>query len=316
MDEVYDLIIIGGGPAGLTAGLYASRSRMKTLLLEKMACGGQMLTADIIENFPAFPCGAKGEELADLMLKQAEHFGLVISTREAKKVLPKKNEKEPFTIETAEGDNIKALSIIIASGAHWNELGVPGEDRLKGRGVSYCATCDGPLFKGKEVVVVGGGDTALGDAIYLTRFAGKVTVVHRRAALRAARILQERAFADKKIEFCLKSNVTEIIGLNRVEGVRVKDTEGRKEKVIKADGVFVLIGLSPNSGIFKDMLKLDENGYIFSDDSMKTSLDGVFSCGDVRSKPLRQVVTAAGEGATAAVSAQHYVEKLKGIEYK
>lgn len=316
MADIYDIVIVGGGPAGLTAGIYAARSRMKTLLLEKLMCGGQILTADIIENFPGFPCGTNGPDLADFMLKQAEHFGLVISTREVKKIFPKKDKSDHFIIETEDGDNIKALSVIIATGAGWNALNVPGEDKLKGRGVSYCATCDGPLFKGKDVVVVGGGDTALGDAIYLTRFANKVTLVHRRAALRATRILQERAFTNKKIELCLKSVVTEITGRNKVEGIKVKDVATSKEKDIKCDGIFVLIGLTPNSGAFKDILKLDEKGYVMSGEDMKTSMDGIFVCGDVRSKPLRQIVTAAGEGATAAVSSQHYVEHIKGVEYK
>lgn len=316
MAGIYDIVIIGGGPAGLTAGIYAARARMNTLLLEKLICGGQILTADVIENFPGFPCGINGPDLADFMLKQAEHFGLVISTREAKTILPGKKERDPFTIKTAEDDKIETLSVIISTGASWNALNVPGEEKLKGRGVSYCATCDGPLFKGKEVVVVGGGDTALSDAIYLTRFANKVTVVHRRGALRATKILQERAFTNKKIEFSLKSIVTEIIGNNKVEGIKVKDVATSKEKNIKADGVFVLIGQSPNSENFKGTLKLDEKGYIVSDEHMKTSVDGVFACGDVRSKPLRQIVTAAGEGATAAVSAQHYVEHIRGIEYK
>ncbi|MBI5123979.1 MAG: thioredoxin-disulfide reductase [Candidatus Omnitrophica bacterium] len=315
MEGIYDIVIIGGGPAGLTAGIYASRARMKTLLLERMACGGQLLTADIVENFPGFPCGTTGAQLADLMLKQAQGFGLEISTREAKKISLKKNAKDPFIIEADEDDSVKALSIIIAAGAGWNSLGVPGEDKLKGRGVSYCATCDGPLFKGKEVVVVGGGDTALSDAIFLTKFADKVTVVHRRFMLRATQILQERALANKKIAFCLKSVVTEIIGTNKVEGIKVKDAATSAEKTIKADGVFVLIGLLPNSGICKGIVKLDEKGYIISDEDMRTSMDGIFVCGDVRQKPLRQVVTAAGEGATAAVSAEHYVEKIKGIEY-
>jgi thioredoxin reductase (NADPH) len=316
MNDTYDILIIGGGPAGLTAGIYSSRARMRTLLLEKMICGGQMLTADLIENFPGFPRGAKGSELADLMLKQAEAFGLEISIRDVSKIILKKNEKDPFVVETTEGDIFKALSIIIAAGANWNALGVPGEDKLRGRGVSYCATCDGPLFKNKNVVVVGGGDTALGEAIFLTRFAGKVTVVHRRDKLRATRIIQERALSNKKIELCLESVVTEIIGTNKVEGVRVKNVSTNEEKIIKTDGVFVLIGLSPNSNVFKGMLKLDEKGYIESDESMRTSVDGIFVCGDVRKKLLRQVVTAAGEGATAAVSAGHYVERLKGTEYK
>ena len=316
MSDIYDIMIAGGGPAGLTAGIYSARARMKTLLLEKMICGGQVLMADLIENFPGFPCGTNGPELADLMLKQAGAAGLEISTREVKKITLKKDEKDPFVIETAEGDTFKALSVIISTGAKWNALGVPGEERLRGRGVSYCATCDGPLFKNKDIVVVGGGDTALGDAIFLTRFANKVTVVHRRDKLRAARILQERALMNKKIELCLKSVVTEINGNVRVEGIKVKSVSTNEERTIKADGVFVLVGLSPNSGIFKGLLEFDEKGYIGSDEDMRTSVDGIFACGDVRKKSLRQIVTAAGEGATAAVSAEHYVERLKGTEYK
>ncbi|MCX5668139.1 MAG: FAD-dependent oxidoreductase [Candidatus Omnitrophica bacterium] len=363
MGDIYDIIIIGGGPAGLTAGIYSARARMKALLLEKMICGGQVLMADLIENFPGFPRGTKGPELADLMLKQAEAVGLEISTRDVKKITLKpfdtstfrlrsgsmvsnvepstgsvssratsrddkssglypeqgrgikKNEKDPFVIETAEGDAFKALSVIISTGANWNALGVPGEERLRGRGVSYCATCDGPLFKNKDIVVVGGGDTALGDAIFLTRFANKVTVVHRRDKLRAAKILQERALMNKKIELCLKSVVTGITGDARVEGIKIKNVSTNEETAIRADGVFVLVGLSPNSGIFKGLLELDEKGYIISDEDMRTSVDGIFACGDVRKKSLRQIVTAAGEGATAAVSAEHYVERLKGIEY-
>lgn len=317
MDDVYDVIIIGGGPAGLTAGIYSARARMKTLLLEKMICGGQMLMADLIENFPGFPRGTNGPELADLMLKQAEAVGLEISTLEAKKItLKKKNEKDPFVIETTEDDTFKALSIIISTGANWNALGVPGEERLRGRGVSYCAACDGPLFKNKDIAVVGGGDTALGDAIFLTRFANKVTIVHRRDRLRAAKILQERALMNKGIELCLNSVVTEITGNSRVEGLKVKNVATNEEKAIKADGVFVLIGVSPNSGIFKGLLELDEKGYIGSDEDMRTSVDGIFACGDVRKKSLKQIVTAAGEGATAAVSAEHYVERLKDTAYE
>ncbi len=316
MSDIYDIIIIGGGPAGLTAGIYSARARMKTLLLEKMICGGQVLMADLIENFPGFPCGTKGPELADLMLKQAEAVGLEISTRDVNKITLKKNEKDPFVIETAEDDTFKALSVIISTGANWSALGVPGEEKLRGRGVSYCATCDGPLFKNKDIVVVGGGDTALGDAIFLTRFANKVTVIHRRDKLRAAKILQERVLMNKKIELCLKSVVTEISGNARVEGIKVKSVSTNEEKVIKADGVFVLIGLSPNSGIFRGLLKLDEKGYVWSDEDMRTSVDGIFACGDVRKKSLRQIVTAAGEGATAAVSAEHYVERFKGTAYE
>lgn len=316
MTGIYDVIIIGGGPAGLTTGMYAARARMKALLLEKLVCGGQILMADLVENFPGFPRGTKGPELADLMLKQAEAFGLEILIRNADKIVLKKNEKEPFVVGTVEGDTFKTLSIIIATGANWSSLCVPGEDKLKGRGVSYCATCDGPLFKNKNVVVVGGGDTALGEAIFLTRFANKVTVVHRRDRLRAAQIIQERAKQNKKIELCLKSIVTEIVGSSKVEGVKVKDVSTAEEKIIKADGVFVLIGLLPASNIVKGLLKLDEKGYVESNEEMRTLVNGIFVCGDVRKKPLRQVVTATGEGAIAAVSAENYVEHIKGIEYK
>lgn len=316
MADIYDVIIIGGGPAGLTAGIYASRARMKTLLLEKMMCGGQILTAHLIENYPGFPCGTTGPDLADLMLKQAEAAGLVISTREVKKISPKKTGKDPFVIETTQGDIFTALSVIISTGAKWNVLGVPGEDSLRGRGVSYCATCDGPLFKGKEVAVVGGGDTAVGEAIYLTRFADKVTIIHRRGKLRAMPIIQERAFSNKKIAFSLRSEVVQIMGDKKVEGVKVKNTETSKESIIKADGVFVLIGLSPNSEAFKDILKADEAGYIISDEEMRTSIEGIFICGDIRHKPLKQVANAVGEAAVAAVSAGHYVDHIKGIEYK
>ncbi len=316
MAAIYDVIIIGGGPAGMTAGLYACRARMKTLLVEKALCGGQVLLADMIENFPGFPDGIKGPDLAAWMSKQAKAFGLQVRLAEAKSLLPKKSEDGPFKIILQKGEELSALSLIIASGARWNTLGIPGEKELTGRGVSYCATCDGPLFKGKEVTVVGGGDTAIEDAIFLTKFCRKVTVIHRRAQLRATRILQERVAANSKIEPVLSSVATEIIGKSKVEGVKVKNVDTGKERMVIADGVFIFIGLTPNSDIVKGLVRMDEKGYIICDDEMKTSVDGIFACGDVRKKLLRQVVTAAGDGATTAFSAQAYVEHLKGIEYK
>lgn len=316
MSEIYDVLVIGGGPAGLTAGIYLSRGRVKTLLVEKAACGGQILLADHIENFPGFPDGVKGPELADVMLKQAQHFGLEIEDREVSSIALRKEDKGPFTIACAGGENIQALSAIIATGARWNSLNIPGEKELAGKGVSYCATCDGPLFKNKDVIVVGGGDTALEDALFLTRFANKVTVVHRRDRLRATKILQERASANKKIEFLLSSMALEVVGKTKVEGLRIKNVTSEGERTVKASGVFVLVGVAPNSGAAKGLLTLDEKGHIVTDDEMRTSIDGIFACGDVRRKLLRQVVTATGEGATAAFSAQRYVELLKGIEYK
>jgi thioredoxin reductase (NADPH) len=314
--EIFEVAIIGGGPAGLTAGLYACRARLKTVLIERALCGGQVLITDKIENFPGFPAGVKGPELGEWMFKQASHFGLEVMTAEAEKVSAVKAREKVFEVGLAGGKRLEAMSVIMASGARWNELDVPGEKELLGRGVSYCATCDGPLFRNKALVVIGGGDTALEDAIFLTRFASKVTVVHRRDKLRATKILQERAHAEKKIEFSLNSVATKIEGESRCTGVEVKDVRTGAHKRISADGVFVLIGTTPNSGAVKGFVDTDEGGYIKCDDDMKTSVDGIFACGDVRRKILRQVVTAAGDGATAAFSAQHYVERLKGVEYK
>lgn len=315
MKAIYDIVIIGAGPAGITAGLYACRARMSTLVLEKISCGGQTLLADTIENFPAFPEGIMGPELTERMLKQAAGFGLEVKEAEVKAISPKKKEKEPFTIGLVGVDDLSALAVIIATGARWNALGISGEKELTGKGVSYCATCDGPLFKAKDVVVVGGGDTALEDAMFLAKFANRVTIVHRRDKLRATKILQEKAAANKKIELCLNSVATDIIGKNKVEGINVKDVKTNSQKTIKTDGVFVLVGISPNSEIAKGLVKTDEKGYVLCDDCMRTSVDGIFAAGDVRKKSLRQIVTAVGDGATAAYSAQHYVERIKGIEY-
>ena len=316
MDDLHDIVIIGGGPGGITAGLYASRARMKTLLIEKSLCGGQVLVTDMIENFPGFPEGIKGPDLADWMVKQAVRFGLEIMISDAVGIGLKKEEKGYFTVSLSDCRVIKALSLIIATGARWNSLGIPGEAEFRGRGVSYCATCDGPLFRNKDIVVVGGGDTALEDALFLTKFARSVTIVHRRGKLRATAILQERARTNNKIKFQLNSTASEVIGDTAVRGVRIKDVVTGAESVLKCDGVFIFIGIIPNSGIAKDVVKTDDRGYIICDDDMNTSVEGIFACGDVRKKSLRQVVTATGEGATAAFSAEHYVECLKGTEYK
>lgn len=316
MKKIYEIVIIGGGPAGLTAGIYASRARLDTILLEKTMCGGQALIADTIENFPGFPDGVKGPDLANWMLKQAKAFGLEVKLSEARKVTLKKRESEPFTVTLNDGNDIHALSLIIATGARWNSLGIPGEKEFASRGVSYCATCDGPLFKNKDIVVVGGGDTALEDALFLAKFANKITIIHRRDRLRATKILQERAFANKRIGFCYNSIAISIIGEAKVEGVKIKDVNTNKEKMLKSEGVFIFVGITPNSEILKGLVKMDEKGYVISDNDMKTSMDGIFACGDVRKKLLRQIVTATGEGATAAFSAQRYVERIKGIEYK
>lgn len=312
MENPYDIAIIGAGPAGLTAALYACRARMKTVAIERMACGGQVLISDTIENYPGFAHGIKGPELAGQFQKQAELCGLKIEYGEVTGVMHKKSDAGPFTVELAGGKNVCALSVIIATGADWNKLGIPGEKELTGRGVSYCATCDGPLFKGKEVVVVGGGDTAVGEAVFLTKFARKVTIIHRRSQLRATKIIQERAHENKRIEFCLNAVPVEVAGKTKVEGVKIRDVRTGDEKLIKADAVFVLIGLSPNSAPVKYIVRTDEKGCILTDEDMRTSVDGIFACGDVRKKLLRQVVTAVGDGAIASFSAEAYVDKIRG----
>ena len=312
MNGGYDIAIIGGGPAGLTAALYACRGRMKTVMIEKLAAGGQALVAERIENFPGFPDGVKGPELAERMAKQAERFGLETKVTEAKNIVKEKSGRFGIALS---GGRVEAAAVIIATGARWAALGIPGEKELAGRGVSYCATCDGPLFREKRVVVVGGGDTALEDALFLAKFAEKVTVVHRRDRLRAAKILQERAAANKKIELALNSVAVEVLGRGKCAALRIKDVNTGNVKEIPADGVFVLVGITPNSEIVKGLVKADEKGYVICDDDMRTSLDGVFACGDVRKKLLRQISTAVGDGATAAASAQAYVDRLRGEEY-
>lgn len=316
MQDIYDIAIIGGGPAGLTAGLYACRARMKTVLVEKMVCGGQVLVTDTIENYPGFPEGIKGPDLADWMLKQASHFGLEVRSDEVNKVTVNDNAGKTFSIGLSGEAKIEALSLIASTGARWNSLGVPGERELTGRGVSYCATCDAPLFRGKDVTVVGGGDTALEDALFLTKFADRVRIIHRRDRFRGTKILQERVFANKKIEIVLNSVLSRIEGTKKCDAVVVKDLNAGTEKTLNTDGVFILIGMTPNSDMFKGVVAMDEGGYLLCDDDMRTSVDGIFACGDIRRKLLRQVITAAGDGATAAFSAQHYVERLKGVEYK
>lgn len=316
MPETYDIAIIGGGPAGLTAGLYASRARMRTVLIERVLCGGQALITDTIENFPGFPDGIRGPDLADRIFKQASHFGLEVRQIEVKGVAPRSKEGGAFPVELTDGTTLEALSLIVSTGAKWNSLGVPGEKELTGRGVSYCATCDGPLFKGKEVAVIGGGDTALEDALFLTKFADKVTIIHRRDRFRGTKILQERVFANHKIEVRFNSIAVSISGARKCEAIDMKDVGTGKAGSIKVSGVFILIGMAPNSENFKGVIEMDDKGYIICDDDMRTSVDGIFACGDVRRKLLRQAVTACGDGATAAFSAQYYVERLKGVEYK
>jgi thioredoxin reductase (NADPH) len=313
---IYDAIIIGGGPAGLTAGIYLSRARMSTLLIEKALPGGQAILTEIIENYPGFPHGIAGPELMQKMEEQAVRFGLKIEYGEVEEVKIKEGKEDKVKMVKINNKEYKTLTIVLASGAEASKLEVPGEEELRGRGVSYCATCDAPFFKDQKIVVVGGGDTAIEEALYLTKFVQEVTIIHRRDRLRATKILQERVFANKKINFAWDSVVTKILGKEKVESVLVQNKKTYEEKEISCQGVFVFVGNVPNSKFLNESIKLDLKGYILTDDNMMTSQDGIYACGDVRKKLLRQVVTACGEGATAAFVAQKYIEELKGISYK
>lgn len=301
----YDLVIIGAGPAGLTAGLYAARARMKVLLLEKAVPGGQIIITDWIENYPGFPEGISGFDLAEKMKKHAEDLGLEIRTAEVHGLNLSADTKEIVLKD----DTLTTKSLIIASGASPRKLGI-GEDKYMGKGISFCATCDAPFFRDKTVVAIGGGDTAVQEAIFLTKFAKKVYLVHRRDELRATKILQERAFANDKIEFVWDTVATGVDGFFGIEGVKVKNVKTNEESVIKADGCFIWVGILPNTDFVKGAVATDDGGFIIADANMKTNIPGVFTAGDVRDTPLRQVSTAVGDGAIAAVSAEHYIENL------
>jgi len=308
----YDVIIIGGGPAGYTAGIYAARAALKTLLIEGAGTVSQITITDMIENYPGIPEGINGFDLMQLFKKQALKFGLEILPKDVTAV---QATAAPNIWQVTAGDKVyKTISIIAATGAMWRSLGVPGEAEFTGRGVSYCATCDGPFYRGRDVIVVGGGDTAIQEALFLTRFARKVTVVHRRDRLRAAGLLQKRAFAENKIEFILNATIEEITGSDFVAGVKVKEATGAIRE-IAADGAFIFVGRLPYTEIFKDLVKMDKGGFIITDENLRTQAAGLFAAGDCRAKLFRQVVTAAGDGANAVHSAELYIDEVKGQTY-
>ncbi|MEN6508929.1 MAG: thioredoxin-disulfide reductase [Smithella sp.] len=310
----YDVVIIGGGPAGYTAGIYAARAALKTLLIEGEGTVSQVTITDIIENYPGIPDGIGGFELMQLFKKQAMKFGLEILPKDVSGV--KTSSSAPVIWEVTAGDKVyKTLSVIAATGAMWRSLGVPGESEFAGKGVSYCATCDGPFYRNRDVIVVGGGDTAIQEALFLTHFARKVFVIHRRDRLRAAGMLQERAFAEKKIEFIWNATVEEISGSDFVTGVKVKDVTTGKISTIAADGAFIFVGQLPYTEIFKGLVEMDKTGFIITDENMRTNAAGLFAAGDCRSKLFRQVVTAAGDGANAVHSAELYIDEVKGQTY-
>jgi len=303
MNKIYQVVIIGGGPAGLAAGLYCARSRLNTLLIEKGVIGGQITNAERVENYPGFPKGISGIDLGQLIHEQATSYGLETLPAEVTKAVPSQRHN---LVSTIEGDFVSE-SIIIASGSQFRKLGVPGEDKLVGRGVSYCATCDGPLFKGKTVAVIGGGDAAITEALYLSKFASSVKVIHRRSQLRASKIFQERAMGEPKIEFIWDTVVTQIEGDGIVKQLVLKSTKNAKISTLELAGVFVAIGSEPNSAQWRGLLPLDEGGYIITNELMETKIPGIFAAGDVRHNSARQAITAAGDGATAAISAEKFL---------
>ncbi|KGL43373.1 thioredoxin-disulfide reductase [Listeria sp. SHR_NRA_18] len=306
-ERIYDVIIIGAGPAGMTAALYTSRADLDTLMIERGVPGGQMVNTADIENYPGFD-SILGPDLSEKMFSGAKQFGAEYAYGDIKSV---ENGQEYKTV-VAGSKTFKARSIIIATGAEHRKLGAEGEDKYSGRGVSYCAVCDGAFFKNRELIVVGGGDSAVEEGAYLTRYASKVTIVHRRDKLRAQQILQDRAFKNEKIEFVWNSTVEEIVGDDmKVTGARLVSTVDGSTSEISADGAFIYVGLVPLSSAFKGLGILDDEGYVITDEEMETSIPGIFAAGDVRVKSLRQVVTATGDGGLAGQNAQKFVEELK-----
>ena len=300
--DSYQVVIIGGGPAGLTAGLYTARAGLKSVLLERGIFGGQIVNARLVENYPGFPEGISGTELGELMRRQATKYGLETLTTEVTGV----RTGNTYEVSTTEG-NIQAESIIITTGSEYRKLDVAGEERLLGHGVSYCATCDGFFFRDREVAVAGGGDTAITDALELAQHCRKVYIIHRRDQLRATKALQEKAFSQPKIELVWNTVVDEIVGDKMLSNLRLRNVKSGKSSNLEVDGLFVAVGLKPNSQVFTQLVTLDEAGFIVTDELMKTSAPGIFAAGDVRQNSFRQVITAAGDGATAASSAFKYL---------
>lgn len=298
------VLVIGSGPAGYSAALYAARAELEPVVLTGMQLGGQAALTHIIENYPGFPEGVGGPELGELFQKQAERFGATTEFDLANAV---DFSKRPFKVMTDTGEYL-ADSVIISTGASPNHLNIPKEEEMTGKGVSYCATCDGWFFKDKKVVVVGGGDSALEEGLFLTRYASEVTIIHRRDELRAGAILQNRANRNEKIKFLWDTIVTEVVGEEKVEAVKLKNVKTDEESTLETDGVFIFIGHTPNTQIFDGQLELDDNGYIKVNNMMETSVEGVYAGGEVADPHFRQVVTSAGMGAAAAIQATRYLE--------
>lgn len=305
--EMYDVIIVGAGPAGMTTSVYTSRANLSTLLIERGVPGGQMANTQDVENYPGFDF-VLGPDLSNKMFEHAKKFGAIYKYGDIKEIIDEGNLKKVVTTN----QEYYAKAVIIATGADHKKLGVPGEEALGGRGVSYCAVCDGAFFKNRELVVVGGGDSAVEEAVYLTRFASKVTIIHRRDELRAQKILQDRAFANDKLEFIWNKQVTSINEENgTVSKVTLKDTQTGEESFFSTNGVFIYVGTLPLNSAFKNLGITNEEGYVVTDEAMATKIPGIYAAGDIRDKTLRQIVTATGDGSIAAQSVQHYIENLE-----
>ncbi len=303
METDYEVIIIGGGGAGLTAAIYTARANLKTVLFEKNVCGGQIAITDLVENYPGFPEGVLGPDIAYNMEEQAKKSGAEIQFKAVKKIT--KNETH-FSVDT-DGGNVTSKVVVFATGAQARMLNVAGEKELIGKGVSYCATCDGPFFRDKIVAVVGGGDSAIQEGLFLTKFARKVYIIHRRDQLRAGPLLQERLKQNEKITVVWDSVVSEVVGEKVVEKIMLKNVKTSDLSPLEVNGVFVFIGHDPSSELGKGFLDLDEQGYIVTGNKMETSIPGVFACGEVRSGAEWQLVSSCGEGCVAALRAEHYI---------
>jgi thioredoxin reductase (NADPH) len=304
--SLYDLIIIGGGPAGLTAGLYATRAKLKTVLLERMNPGGLVATTDWVENYPGFPEGIVGAELIKKMEEQAVKFGTEIVPFKEVDFADLKGKTKTVKVDQEE---YQAKAVIVASGTEPKKLGIPGEEEFKGRGVSYCATCDGAFFQGKDIVVIGGGSSGIQEGLFLTRFASNITVVEFMPHLNAEKILEERAEKNEKFKFFLNHMATSINGKDKVESVTIKDRKTNEEKTIPCSGVFVYVGWDPKTEFLKGQVELDKWGYVVAGEDTKTSVPGVFVVGDVRQKELRQITTAVSDGTVAAFMAEKYIDE-------